>query len=154
MKKLVIAGFIFLATGVFAQKNKDIEPVLYCVKDLSNGLYQATFSYNNPTNKEVVIDESGSIIKSNNGKKLSKGLKGSMKAHGKQKKELDKLIQDESYDPVLEAMKKDGTPLNAGKIVELTGLDRKVVDKAMAELKKEEAIVVREVEELHLVVVT
>ncbi len=41
---------------------------------------------------------------------------------------------------VLEAMKKDGTPLNAGKIVELTGLDRKEVDKAMAELKKEEAI--------------
>ncbi len=38
-------------------------------------------------------------------KKLSKGLKGSMKAHGKQKKELDKLIQDESYNPVLEAMK-------------------------------------------------
>ena len=42
---------------------------------------------------------------------------------------------------VLEAMKKDGNPLNAGKIVELTGLDRKVVDKAMAQLKKEEAIV-------------
>jgi hypothetical protein len=41
---------------------------------------------------------------------------------------------------VLEAMKKDGTALNAGKIVGLTGLDRKVVDKAMAELKKEEAI--------------
>ncbi len=38
-------------------------------------------------------------------KKLSKGLKGSMKAHGKQKKELDKLIQDESYDPVMEAIK-------------------------------------------------
>ncbi|NVO20826.1 MAG: MarR family transcriptional regulator [Bacteroidetes bacterium] len=35
---------------------------------------------------------------------------------------------------VLEKMKKEGTPLNAGKIVELTNLDRKVVDKAMAEL--------------------
>ena len=42
---------------------------------------------------------------------------------------------------ILDAMKKDGTPLNAGKIVELTGLDRKIVDKAMGELKKEEAIV-------------
>ena len=42
---------------------------------------------------------------------------------------------------VLEAMKKDGTPLNAGKIVELTGLERKEVDKAMTQLKKEEAIV-------------
>lgn len=38
-------------------------------------------------------------------------------------------------------MKKDGTPLNAAKIVELTGLDRKVVDNAMEQLKKEEAIV-------------
>lgn len=36
---------------------------------------------------------------------------------------------------VLEAMQKEGVPLNAGKIVELTSLDRKVVDKAMAELK-------------------
>ena len=33
---------------------------------------------------------------------------------------------------ILEAMKKAGKPLNAGKIAELTGLDRKVVDKAMA----------------------
>jgi hypothetical protein len=36
---------------------------------------------------------------------------------------------------VLETMKKEGVPLNAGKIVELTKLDRKVVDKAMKELK-------------------
>lgn len=42
---------------------------------------------------------------------------------------------------VLEAMRKAGEPLNAGKIAELTGLDRKVVDKAMAALKKEGAIV-------------
>nr|WP_319401266.1 hypothetical protein [uncultured Carboxylicivirga sp.] len=47
----------------------------------------------------------------------------------------------EAKEQVLEVMKKEGTPLNAGKIVELTGLDRKVVDKAMTELKKEEAIV-------------
>lgn len=38
-------------------------------------------------------------------------------------------------------MKKAGTPLNAGKIVELTGLDRKEVDKAMKALKTEGAIV-------------
>lgn len=42
---------------------------------------------------------------------------------------------------VLDAMKKDGTPLNAGKIVELTKLDRKIVDKAMADLKAEGLIV-------------
>jgi len=38
-------------------------------------------------------------------------------------------------------MKKAGVPLNAGKIVELTGLERKEVDKAMKLLKAEEAIV-------------
>ena len=42
---------------------------------------------------------------------------------------------------ILEAMKKAGVPLNAGKVAELTGLDRKVVDKAFAELKKDGSIV-------------
>ena len=44
-------------------------------------------------------------------------------------------------DMILEAMKKAGEPLNAGKIAELTGLDRKVVDKAMADMKKDGSIV-------------
>ena len=44
-------------------------------------------------------------------------------------------------DLVLETMKKAGVPLNAGKIAELSGLDRKVVDKSMADLKKEGLIV-------------
>lgn len=47
----------------------------------------------------------------------------------------------DAKEQVLEVMKKEGTPLNAGKIVELTGLDRKVVDKAMEQLKQEESIV-------------
>ena len=42
---------------------------------------------------------------------------------------------------VLEAMQKEGIPLNAGKIAELTSLDRKEVDKAMNKLKEEGAIV-------------
>ena len=42
---------------------------------------------------------------------------------------------------VLETMKAAGEPLNAGKIAELSGLDRKEVDKAMKELKAEGAIV-------------
>jgi hypothetical protein len=42
---------------------------------------------------------------------------------------------------VFDAMKAAGAPLNAGKIVELTGLDRKEVDKAMKLLKAEGAIV-------------
>lgn len=44
-------------------------------------------------------------------------------------------------DAVLDAMKAAGEPLNAGKIAERTGLDRKVVDKAMADLKKSGAII-------------
>lgn len=47
----------------------------------------------------------------------------------------------ETKEQVLAAMKQAGAPLNAGKIVELTGLERKEVDKAMALLKKEEQIV-------------
>lgn len=42
---------------------------------------------------------------------------------------------------ILEAMRKAGVPLNAGKVAELTGLDRKVVDKAFAEMKKDGSIV-------------
>lgn len=42
---------------------------------------------------------------------------------------------------VLNIMKKEGTPLNAGKIVELTNLDRKVVDKAMTDLKVDGLII-------------
>ncbi len=47
----------------------------------------------------------------------------------------------EAKELVLQAMREAGEPLNAGKIAEMSGLDRKVVDKAMAELKKTGAIV-------------
>jgi len=46
----------------------------------------------------------------------------------------------ETKEQVLEAMKKAGIPLNAGKIAELTGLDRKEVDKAMKQLKADGSI--------------
>ena len=42
---------------------------------------------------------------------------------------------------VLDVMQAEGEPLNAGKIAELSGLERKAVDKAMAQLKKEAKIV-------------
>lgn len=42
---------------------------------------------------------------------------------------------------ILEVMKKAGEPLNAGKIAELTGLERKVVDKTMTAMKKDGSIV-------------
>ena len=47
----------------------------------------------------------------------------------------------ETKEQVLAAMKQAGTPVNAGKLVELTGLDRKEVDKAMKALKTEGSIV-------------
>ena len=47
----------------------------------------------------------------------------------------------ENKEKVLEAIKNSDKPVNAGKVVELTGLDRKDVDKAMNQLKKEELIV-------------
>ena len=42
---------------------------------------------------------------------------------------------------VMDVMKKAGEPLNAGKIAELSGIDRKEVDKAMKKLKTEGKIV-------------
>ncbi len=47
----------------------------------------------------------------------------------------------DAKEQVLAAIKQAGEPLNAGKIVEVTGLERKAVDKAMNLLKKEELIV-------------
>ncbi len=42
---------------------------------------------------------------------------------------------------ILKAMRKAGEPLSAGKVAELTGLDRKVVDKAFTAMKKDGSIV-------------
>lgn len=42
---------------------------------------------------------------------------------------------------ILEVMRAEGQPLNAGEIAELGALERKAVDKAMAQLKKDEKIV-------------
>lgn len=42
---------------------------------------------------------------------------------------------------VLKVMREAGKPLAAGEVVTLSGLDRKVVDKVFADLKKEGAII-------------
>ena len=47
----------------------------------------------------------------------------------------------DTVNKVLEAIKQAGVPVNAGKIVEISGLDRKEVDKAMKQLKNSGAIV-------------
>jgi len=44
-------------------------------------------------------------------------------------------------DKVLNAMKKAGEPLTAAQIADAAGLDKQIVDAAMAELKKSGAIV-------------
>ncbi len=44
-------------------------------------------------------------------------------------------------DKILDAMKKAGEPLNNGKIAELTGIEKKDVEKAMKSLKNDEKIV-------------
>lgn len=46
----------------------------------------------------------------------------------------------EVKEKVLEVMKAAGRPVSAGEVAEMTGIDRKLVDKAFAELKKEEKI--------------
>ncbi len=41
---------------------------------------------------------------------------------------------------IIEAMRQAGEPVNASKVAELTGLDKKVVDKVFAQLKKDGTI--------------
>lgn len=43
----------------------------------------------------------------------------------------------EAIEKVFEAIKASAEPVNAGKVTEITGLDRKEVDKAMKKLKEE-----------------
>ncbi len=47
----------------------------------------------------------------------------------------------DTKEKVLETMKSAGKPVSAGDVEKLSGLDRKEVDKAFKELKKENAIV-------------
>ncbi len=47
----------------------------------------------------------------------------------------------EVKEQVIEAMKKAGKPVSAGEVEKMLGIDRKEIDKAFKELKKEEAIV-------------
>ena len=49
-------------------------------------------------------------------------------------------IKMDVKDQVLETMKKAGKPLSAGEVSELSGLDRKEVDKAFKALKTEQKI--------------
>ncbi len=46
-----------------------------------------------------------------------------------------------TQEQILAAMKKAAKPLSAGQLAEMTGIDRKEIDKAMKVLKAEEKIV-------------
>ena len=47
----------------------------------------------------------------------------------------------ETKEKVLQTMRDAGKPLSAGDVAKLSGIDRKEVDKALAAMKKEGAIV-------------
>lgn len=47
----------------------------------------------------------------------------------------------ETVEKVLETIKSFGEPVNAGKVAEVSGIDRKEVDKAFKKLKEEGRIV-------------
>lgn len=47
----------------------------------------------------------------------------------------------EAKQQVLDAMKAAGKPVGGGEVASATGLDRKIVDKAMNDLKKDGAII-------------
>jgi biotin operon repressor len=47
----------------------------------------------------------------------------------------------ETKEQVLQVMREAGKPLSAGEVAKTSGIDRKEVDKAFAQLKKENAIV-------------
>ena len=47
----------------------------------------------------------------------------------------------EIKEQVIKAMKEAGKPVSAGEVATATGIDRKEIDKAFAELKKEGGIV-------------
>ena len=47
----------------------------------------------------------------------------------------------ETKEQVLQVMREAGKPMSAGEVAKTSGIDRKEVDKAFAQLKKENAIV-------------
>ena len=56
-------------------------------------------------------------------------------------RKFNKKTKLKMKDQVLQAMREAGKPVSAGEVTKALGADRKEVDKAFAELKKEGAIV-------------
>ena len=61
---------------------------------------------------------------------------------GAMDEEVDILVElMDIKETILNVMREAGKPVSAGEVEKLSGLDRKDIDKAFKELKKEEAIV-------------
>jgi len=83
IRNFSILSFILIISilpqALSAQKNagskgvKDMF-VRVCTEEIGNGLYQATFSYENPNRKEITVNEDGSVVTSSKGNRKSKGV--------------------------------------------------------------------------------
>ena len=76
---LICLFFLILVSApAIAQKGggKGVKDLIVraCTEEIGNGLYQASFSYENPNKKEVTVGEEDSYVRSSRGKK-SKGPK-------------------------------------------------------------------------------
>ena len=79
---LTILMVAFFSLSGFAQKgngngngNKPKDLVIRsCTTYIGNGLYSASFSYENPTNQEIIVAEDDSFVKYNNGNNKTKSL--------------------------------------------------------------------------------
>ena len=61
---------------------------------------------------------------------------------GAMDEEVDILVElMDIKETILNVMRESGKPISAGEVEKLSGLDRKDIDKAFKELKKDEAIV-------------
>ena len=66
-------SFSFLGHSQKGNKLKDLV-VRSCTTYIGNGLYSASFSYENPTNQEINVAEEDSFVKYNNGNNKTKSL--------------------------------------------------------------------------------
>ena len=89
---------------------------------------------------KIVTLVQGFVGTEENLKELAKLLKNKCGVGGSVK-DGEIIIQGEVKEKVLEVMREAGKPVSAGEVEKLSGLDRKEIDKAFKELKKEEAIV-------------
>ena len=71
---ICIALLFFMPLSNYAQKSKTKDFILTaCVQDIGNGMYQVTFSYNNPNTTDITVTTDQSLLKKN-GKLAGNGV--------------------------------------------------------------------------------